>query len=80
MQLFEVVRDATVLASIAEKVALATSNAVCPVIPQDNTKNGGCNCWGFTALALGWIEQEKWLAQDRIESFLDSQTRPLPES
>lgn len=54
-----------------------TNNKVVPQIPQFNEETYGMNCWGFTAIAAGWRQQEEWMDTGVMERLLEKHTKPV---
>ena len=54
-----------------------TNNKVVPQIPRFNESTYEMNCWGFTAIAAGWRQQEEWMDEGVMESLLEKHTKPV---
>lgn len=68
------IEDVTRLNNVAARLAKCTNNAVRPRIPKCNEANIEQNCWGFTAQALGWVDEPVWLSQGTMERMLAGHT------
>jgi len=67
----------TSIARYSEIIKWATKGGVLPYVPDTNHETNEFNCWGYTALSLGWISKPKWLSPEAMMAYIERNTREI---
>ena len=63
--------------SIASHIATLNEHKVTQRKRVPTREGRYCNCWGLTALILGWIARPDWLGSYEMQSLLSAKSRPV---